>query len=265
MSDHEKHDHDHGLAHDLPRLLGRRSVLLGLGGIAGMAATSANAQALSCFATAPETQGPFPANGSPSRRSETAFNVLSEQGVIRSDVRTSFAGMSGEAEGAPFTLHLDLVDVNAGCAGLEGLAVYIWMCDAEGRYSLYEIEDQNYLRGVGITDAQGRVSFTSIFPGCYSNRWPHIHFQVFESAEAALSGQDSLLIAQVALPRAECEATYASASVYAPSVPNLSRQTFERDMIWRDNSDAEREQIMLKMTGDVVSGYTGTTQIGLAL
>ena len=41
------------------------------------------------------------------------------------------------------------------------------------------------LRGVQAADSNGQVTFTSIFPGCYSGRWPHIHFEVYPSLSAA--------------------------------------------------------------------------------
>ena len=57
----------------------------------------------------------------------------------------------------------------------------MWHCDRLGRYSLYGagVTNQNYLRGTQEADASGNVTFTSIFPGCYSGRWPHIHFEVY--------------------------------------------------------------------------------------
>ena len=35
------------------------------------------------------------------------------------------------------------------------------------------VADENYLRGVQETDAEGRVEFRTIFPAAYSGRWPH--------------------------------------------------------------------------------------------
>ena len=69
--------------------------------------------------------------------------------------------------------------------------MYLWHCTADGNYSLYSsgITNQNYLRGVQVSDASGLVSFTSIFPGCYSGRWPHIHFEVYRSLALATSGR----------------------------------------------------------------------------
>ena len=118
----------------------------------------------SCSARIPEeTQGPFPADGS------NGPSVLSLGGVVRSDIRSSFAGLNGTAAGVPLTIELTIVSVST-CSPLAGRAVYIWHCDRAGGYSLYSqgVTNQNYLRGVQEADASGRVSFTSIFPGCYA-------------------------------------------------------------------------------------------------
>ena len=68
-----------------------------------------------------------------------------------------------------------------------GAAVYLWHCTREGGYSLYSdgVADQNFLRGVQVADADGNLSFTSIYPGAYNPRWPHIHFEVFEDVDTA--------------------------------------------------------------------------------
>jgi protocatechuate 3,4-dioxygenase beta subunit len=127
-----------------------------------------------CSARIPEeTQGPYPGDGS------NGPNVLSLTGVVRSDIRSSFAGLSGTADGVPVTLVLTIVSASS-CAPLAGRAVYLWHCDRPGRYSLYSsgVTNQNYLRGVQEADASGKVTFTTIFPGCYAGRWPHIHFEV---------------------------------------------------------------------------------------
>src|SRR5215213_10308683 len=73
----------------------------------------------SCSARIPEeTQGPFPADGS------NGPTVLPLTGVVRSDIRSSFAGLSGTAEGVPLTIELTIVSVST-CAPLAGRAVYI--------------------------------------------------------------------------------------------------------------------------------------------
>src|SRR5690606_11040586 len=122
-----------------------------------------------------------PADGTNGR--PRPINVLAMDGVVRRDIRSSFAGMSGRAEGVPLELELRLARAGASCAPLAGHAVYLWQNDAAGAYSLYNLPDENYLRGLQTADGNGRLAFTSIVPGCYGGRYPHCHFEVFESAE----------------------------------------------------------------------------------
>ncbi|MFB2595259.1 hypothetical protein ACEYYB_10455 [Paracoccus sp. p4-l81] len=98
--------------------------------------------------------------------------------MLRQDLRPSFAGMTPVADGLVLDLDLTLVDAK-GCTPLAGHAVYLWYCDAIGQYSLYDLPEANFLRGVGVADDQGHVRFTTIFPGCYDGRWPHLHFELF--------------------------------------------------------------------------------------
>ncbi|WP_375262420.1 hypothetical protein [Palleronia sp.] len=80
-------------------------------------------------------------------------------------------------------------------------ATYLWHCNAVGAYSLYDQPQANWPRGVRVADAEGAARFTSIVPGCYAGRWPHIHFEVFKSPEAAVSGEAAVLTARFALPQ----------------------------------------------------------------
>ena len=100
-----------------------------------------------------ETAGPYPGDGS------NGPDVLALTGVVRSDIRPSFAGLSGIADGIPLTIALTLVS-SSTCEPLAGRAVYLWHCDRLGRYSLYSLgaTDQNYLRGVQAADASAAKS-----------------------------------------------------------------------------------------------------------
>lgn len=260
MHDHDGQDpHDEGFAHDLPRLLGRRRLLALIGG-AGLASLSgAPAMALECVALPWETAGPFPADGTNVRAGQIV-NALRQDGVIREDLRTSFGALTPSAEGLQLDLDLTLLDA-AGCTPLAGHAIYLWHCDTSGRYSLYDLPEANYLRGVGLADSDGRVRFTTIFPGCYPGRWPHVHFEIFTSLEAAVSGEASVLTAQFALPEAECAAVYAADARYLDGTRNLGRTSIERDMVFRDNSDAQLAQQTLTLAGDPRAGYRGTLLI----
>ncbi len=162
------------------------------------------------------------------------------------------------------TLTITVVDVNNGCAALEGYAVYIWHCTRDGLYSLYTVPNENYLRGVGVTDADGQVTFTSIFPGCYAGRYPHIHFEVYPSLARATSYSNRLLCSQFAMPQAACDTVYAS-SGYSSSASNFSSTTTSNDNVFGDNSSTQVTAMTPVMTGDLTNGYTGTVTVGLAI
>jgi protocatechuate 3,4-dioxygenase beta subunit len=276
MSAQHHHDDDHddmgGLHRDLlatGRTMDRRRVLqlaaqfgAGMGflqllgcsdsNVTGTDGTNTNTT--SCPAKIPEeTAGPYPADAS------NGINVLNLTGVVRSDITTSFAGLSGTAAGVPLTIALTLVSANS-CAPLANRAVYLWHCDRGGLYSLYSAgaTNQNYLRGVQQTDANGKVTFTSIFPACYSGRWPHIHFEVYPSLATATTAANKVATSQIALPKAICDEVYATTG-YSQSVTNLSRITLATDGIFSDGSSLE----LATMSGTVASGLTATLTIGV--
>ncbi len=175
----ELHDHDRGLSFDVSTLMSRRRALqlLAVGGLAtlvGCGTSSADpAGTTSDDRRRPrprtrrrrrrspeETGGPYPADGS------NGVNVLAESGIVRSDITSSFGSASGTAAGVPLAIALTVLDVSTGGTPAAGAAVYLWHCDRDGRYSLYDsaISEENYLRGVQVADARGRVAFSSIFP-----------------------------------------------------------------------------------------------------
>jgi protocatechuate 3,4-dioxygenase beta subunit len=262
---HHDHDHAHdlGFAHDLPVMLGRRRLLALMGGVGLMSLTGGAAAALECVALPWETAGPYPADGSNVKDGQVV-NALTEQGVIRQDLRTSFGTLTPVADGLQLDLELTLVNAD-GCTPLEGHAIYLWHCDTVGKYSLYDLTDANYLRGVGVADAEGKVRFTTIVPGCYDGRWPHMHFEAFESVEAAVSGEASLLTAQIALPEAESAAVYAADARYSNGTQNLERITIATDNVFSDNSEEQIAQQTLALTGDPATGYVGTVTIAVDL
>jgi protocatechuate 3,4-dioxygenase beta subunit len=269
--------HDHGpegLAEDLGHFRARRAVMVALGmGLAGAGiwAVRGGAQSVGtaadgslCYGQPAETAGPFPADGTNSSAGRMV-NILTEAGVVREDIRGSIGGLTPVAEGVPLILDLQVVNVNAACAPLAGHAVYLWQCDAEGIYSIYAAADRNYLRGVGISDADGRLRFTTIIPACYDGRWPHLHFEVFASAQAATSGDAALLTSQFALPEAECRAVYDSQPLYASSRRTIEGVTLDGDGIFRNGGEAARTAQLLVLSGDPSAGYRSRSVIGLAL
>jgi protocatechuate 3,4-dioxygenase beta subunit len=269
--DGELHDHDRGLSHDLPRLLNRRRALAILGAGAGTLAlaacgsdavtgtggsTTAAATTSSAAASGEqipeETGGPYPADGS------NGVNVLTESGIVRSDITRSFGSASGVAAGVPLTVKLEVVDVRNGAAPLAGAAVYLWHCDRDGNYSLYSqaVSAENYLRGVQETGSDGSVTFTSIYPAAYSGRWPHIHFEVYESLAKATAASDKLRTSQLALPEDVSKQVYATDG-YEQSVRNLSQTSLASDNVFSDGWSLQ----LATLTGTVDGGLTATLTV----
>jgi protocatechuate 3,4-dioxygenase beta subunit len=206
-----------------------------------------------CSDIPPETAGPYPGDGS------NGPNALALDGIVRSDLRSSFAGVTGTAEGVPLTIRLTLVRVSEACAAGSGLAVYLWHCDRDGLYSLYTRPDQNWLRGVQTADVDGIVAFTTIYPGCYDGRWPHVHFEVFESQAAALSGAEPLATSQLALPSGASGLVYEVAG-YESSVSNFSRTSLDSDNVFSDDGGATQ---LPAMSGDVDTGFVADLEVGV--
>jgi protocatechuate 3,4-dioxygenase beta subunit len=219
-----------------------------------LGASSTTAGDAACTTIPEETGGPYPADGT------NGPNVLTTDGVVRSDITTSFGDLEGVADGVPMRIELTIVDTGAGCAPLAGAAVYLWHCDAEGGYSLYSngLEDQNYLRGVQVADDDGRLTFTSIYPGCYSGRWPHIHFEVYETLGAGTSGRNAVVTSQIALTEDASAAVYDDGG-YTGSEQNLSRVTLSSDNVFSDGAEAQTPTV----TGDAASGYTIRLTVGV--
>jgi len=213
-----------------------------------------------CSVIPEETGGPYPADGTNSNASGIV-NVLTQSGVVRSDIRSSFNGATGTAAGVPLTIKLQLVNVNGSCATLEGFAVYLWHCDRDGNYSLYSsgVTTQNYLRGVQVSDSTGNLSFTSIYPGCYSGRVPHVHFEVYRTLAAATSASNRIKTSQLAFPDAASNAVYATTG-YSASVRNMAAISLATDNVFSDGSSLQ----VASVTGNVTDGYVATLTVGVS-
>lgn len=161
---------------------------LGLGSLFGAHRLGAfggtdDAQAASCVLTPEVTEGPY----------------WIDTNLTRRDIREGRTGLR---------LDLVLTVENARtCAPIEGADVEIWHCDADGVYSGFEsastggggggrpgqgsgpTDTHRYLRGHQKADAGGKARFTTIFPGWYRGRTPHIHLKVHVGGRVVHTGQ----------------------------------------------------------------------------
>lgn len=212
-----------------------------------------------CTVIPEETGGPYPADGT-NTNGGSIINVLKQAGVVRSDIRASFNGAAGVAAGVPLTIQLQLLNASGSCASLAGYAVYVWHCDRDGLYSLYSsgVTAQNYLRGVQETDSAGNLSFTTIFPGCYAGRMPHVHVEVYPSLAKAASASNRIKTSQFTFPLATLNAVYA-ASGYTASVRNLAQISYATDNVFSDGTSLQ----MTTVTGNATEGYVATLVIAV--
>jgi protocatechuate 3,4-dioxygenase beta subunit len=277
-------DEDHrGLVYDVQTLINRRRALGIFGGLTltsllaacGVTPTDAEASPSATATASPtatptasataaasepvsevpdETGGPYPGDGS------NGVNVLDDSGIVRSDIRSSFGASTTAAQGVPLTIALTVRDAATGAA-LVGKGVYVWHCDQVGRYSLYSsgAENENYLRGVQQTDASGTVTFTSIYPACYSGRWPHIHFEVYDDVATAVASGPIVKTSQIALPE-EANALVYATSGYEQSVRNASQISLQSDNVFGDDGGIHQ---IATMSGSVDAGYTASLTIGV--
>jgi protocatechuate 3,4-dioxygenase beta subunit len=148
--------------------------------ISGSEVTNTGNSSSSCTVAPTETEGPFPTKIPAS--------------YSRSDITD---GRIGYKLTAKIT-----INNTSNCSALAGAIVDIWHCDADGNYSEYggsgmqstNYQSVHFLRGRQVTDANGLVTFTSIFPGWYSGRATHIHVHVYSA-----SG-NSLKVTQISFP-----------------------------------------------------------------
>lgn len=182
-----------------------------------------------CAKSPSETAGPFP---------------------IKTPAELARENIISDRTGVPLLITLTVTDQSDECNPLPGVYVDLWHCDAEGNYSQYggtsmqqtDYTDRDFLRGRQTTDANGQVSFISIFPGWYSGRAPHIHLEVLDENE------DSIRVTQIAFPKDTCD------QVYATSGYNGEADTSNaRDNVFSDSLDGN---MLDALTGNVDDGYT---------
>lgn len=211
-----------------------KKTIAGFGGIIALpvagcdskGATDPNAAA--CEVSPKETRGPFP-NKSPAE-------------LMR-------ANIVADRQGIALLINLKVQNQGESCSPISGAQVDIWHCDANGYYSEYgnhplqekDFRQVSFLRGRQTTDANGEVSFISIFPGWYPGRAPHIHVDVLKNEKIILS-------TQVAFPEQSTAEVYASRGYKGKEdTPN------EVDGVFRNSLAGNMAD---SVSGNLSEGYT---------
>jgi protocatechuate 3,4-dioxygenase beta subunit len=184
-----------------------------------------------CAVIPSETEGPYP----------DRTGMIDNPAFYRQDITEG-------KPGTPLTLALTVVNAAAGCTPIAGATVEVWHCDHAGGYSEYTTAGTS-MRGLQKTDANGRATFTTIYPGWYQGRATHVHLEVFVNGT-------SVKTTQMAFPEDVTAAVYAQ-GVYASRGQNPTTNT--RDGIFADGFTSE----LAAMTGSVAAGFTASLQIGV--
>ncbi|GAB2546173.1 dioxygenase family protein [Spirosoma aerophilum] len=193
--------------------------------------------ASNCAVTPSETEGPFP--------TKVPANF------VRQDIRSDRTGVA-------FTMNITIKNSANSCAALSGAIVDIWHCDKDGYYSEYggtgmqsaNFTTVDFLRGRQTTDTNGLVTFTSIFPGWYGGRAPHIHVHIYNAAGK------SLLVTQIAFPYDITNTVYTTAKSYGYTKGAQDTKN-ENDNVFSDSFATE----LATVSGSISAGYTLTHTI----
>ena len=224
------------------RPIGRREAMLAIGAVGAALAfgcggetptgpsttittSTTGTTSAACAVTPSETVGPYP----------------SRIDLFRSDIREGRSGTN-------LNLTITVVDSSNDCSPVTNANVEIWQCDAAGNYSQYGTQTaETYLRGIQTTNANGEVTFRTVYPGWYQGRATHIHVEVVRNGM-------SVKVTQIAFPEDVNAAVY-STGVYASRGSNPTSNT--RDGIFSDSLASE----MASVTGDPSGGYSASFRV----
>lgn len=184
----------------------------------------------SCTVSPSETKGPFP---------------------IKTPSQLVLENIKSDRIGVALLINLTIENQSKDCAPLEGVLVDVWHCDKDGNYSEYggtsmqqtDYTSVHFLRGRQTSDANGEVSFISIFPGWYQGRAPHIHVEVLSASGS------SLLVTQIAFPENVTSEVYSSTNYASHGQADTSNTS---DNVFSDSLSDE----LGTLTGNLTDGYT---------
>ncbi len=203
--------------------------------------TSTGTTSTTCTATPSETAGPYP------------YDLSSDSAIYRTDITEGKTGV-------PLSLALTVVNSNADCAVLSNARVDIWHCDKDGYYSEYSepgylgTEDntgKTFLRGIQLTDSNGQVKFTTIYPGWYTGRVTHIHLEIYISSVLKLT-------TQLCFPDSLNTTVYQTSLYSAHGENTITNST---DQVFSDGYSTE----LVSISGDTTNGYTATFKVGVPI
>jgi hypothetical protein len=139
--------------------------------------------------------------------------------------------------------------------------VEIWHADAAGAYSGFgsspgrgTTNSKRYLRGHQKSDANGRLSFLTIYPGWYRGRTPHIHVKVHVAGNTVHTGQ-------LFFHDATSDKVYATANYRSHGQPDTTNAD---DMIYRQAGGSAALVSLRRRSGtSLARGFNGSAVLAV--
>jgi protocatechuate 3,4-dioxygenase beta subunit len=210
---------------------------------------------VSCVVTPALTEGPF----------------FVDEKLNRSDIRVDPTDNSVRP-GVPLRLKLTVQRVDSTtCTPLTGATVDVWHCDALGAYSDVSgmgngsTVGKKFLRGYQVTDQNGLVQFTTVYPGWYRGRAVHIHFKVrMNSGSQAYEFTSQFFFNEAITDAVYTQAPYNTKG--SPDTRNSTDNIFQQPVSGSTGTKSG-DLLMLQTTKaeNDADGYVGTLGIGLKL
>ncbi len=195
-----------------------------------------------CVLIPQETEGPYD------------LDLSGDTTMFRQDITEGNGGI-------PLYLTMTILNVNDNCAPIPNARVDIWHCNKDGYYSGFNNQPgylgtqshsgATFFRGIQLTDSNGEVKFTTIYPGWYPGRVGHIHFQVFIS---------SLLKAtsQLAFPES-LNTEINNTELYSAHGQNSTKNT--NDGVFFDTDNTQYQIVNIAEDGN--GGYNASLTVGI--
>ena len=184
----------------------------------------------------------------------------SASGYLRSNILTNLDGTSAQT-GVPLSLTVYVYDGKNGCTAMQNVQVDIWQCNAAGVYSAESSEStvgQSWLRGYQLSDATGKVAFSTIIPGWYSGRTNHIHLRLRSTYDSTTNSGSNTI--QMFFDPTLIDTLSTSVAPYSSEGVNPTTNALDRVY-----SQEEDGTTLLTMTGSTAAGYSATFHIYLPI
>ncbi len=190
-----------------------------------------------CVLIPSETRGPYP------------LDLSQDYSKFRQQINEDKTGL-------PLNVTFTIVNINDSCSPVTNARVDVWHCDKDGVYSGYNqpginTVGQTFCRGIQMTDANGQVRFSTIYPGWYNGRITHVHFEIYLNSVLSVTSQ-------LCFPDSLNTSVYQT-TLYAAHGQNSSVANNAADQVFSDGYSTQLASISANSEG----GYDAELLVGI--